>query len=209
MVLPLLFWFAFRFFGSAMSNPWGAPRLPTTGDFNVEETYAAVGRIMSAWETIEFELCMLHSVFCGDPGGEAMRHYGQRNFPSRRETLSLKAEEYFTQHCNQDREGEFDRLLEEVENYYARRNEVAHGIVMQLTRLTYYRNYLASKELDPPQFGVVPPYHMERGHGADGMPLYAYTSISMGVLLTRLLELWDRLKDYRKSLPAAQPTKRP
>lgn len=184
-----------------MSNPWDIPPLPTAGDLNPDHTYAGVGRIMSAWETIEYELCMIHSGFCGDPAGEAMRLYGaKRNFPGRLRDLSKASEAYIVRNPSQDREGEFDRLLEEVLRYYDRRNEVAHGTVIAITRLSYYRDHLTDPS-PPTQYAVIPPYHMARSHGVDGLPLYAYTSVSLETLLAKLMALWDKLKAYRKSLP--------
>jgi len=55
-----------------MSNPWDPPPTPSYADDDSDKTFCGVGYVMSAWETIEFELSRLHSVFEGDPDGDAM-----------------------------------------------------------------------------------------------------------------------------------------
>jgi hypothetical protein len=185
-----------------MPNPWDAPSLPSAGDLDPELTYLGVGRIMSAWETIEFDLCMIHSVFLGNPGGEAMRLYGaKRTLRNRLDDFGSAAWDYFIRHPNQEKEGRLHALLVEVKGYVDRRNEVAHGVVLRISNLDFYRQYLTCKDEKPFQFAVIPPYHMVRSHGADGFPLYAYTSNELTILLEKMTQLHDRLADYRKSFP--------
>jgi hypothetical protein len=185
-----------------MTNPWDTPPLPTAGDHDPDQTFLGVGRIMTAWESIEFALCMIHSVFCGDPGGEAMRLYGaKRTFPNRMDDFGSAAWDYFVRNQNQSDEGQLHALLVEVKGYVERRNEVAHGIVVRINNLDYYRKNLSNKDEQPFQFAVVPPYHMVRSHDDDGFPLYAYTSAELATLLKKMVSLLDRLNQYRKSLP--------
>lgn len=184
-----------------MAKPWDIPPLPQYGDVSEDETYKGVGRIMSAWETIEFQLCIIHAVFCGDPRGEAMRLYGvQRVFPGRLDTLSKAAKEYIIRHPNQANEGTFDKLLEEVRGYVDRRNEVAHGVVMDITRITFFSRYLKNKSQTPPQHAAVAPYHAKHKHGSDGLPRYAYTAANLAVLEKKMLALFVRLQDYEHAL---------
>ena len=56
-----------------MANPWDTPPLPTYGDDNEDETFTAVGRVMTQWESIEFELARLYSTFVGKPDDYAAR----------------------------------------------------------------------------------------------------------------------------------------
>ena len=64
-----------------MTSPWEAPLLPDQGDDNENDTYLAVGKIISGWETIEFELSRLYSVFERDPDGLCMRNPRQGGHP--------------------------------------------------------------------------------------------------------------------------------
>ena len=60
-----------------MTNPWDAPPLPSRGDSDKNETYAGVGRVISAWENIEFALARLYSVYIGAPDDiHGLRAYG-------------------------------------------------------------------------------------------------------------------------------------
>jgi hypothetical protein len=61
-----------------MSNPWDPLPFPKHGDSTENLTYQHVGRLVSLWEDIEFGFCRIHSVFLGDPDGQALRLYGAR-----------------------------------------------------------------------------------------------------------------------------------
>jgi hypothetical protein len=130
-----------------------------------------------------------------------MRRYGaMRNFPGRLDDLAKAFDSYRIRNPDQEIEGAFDRLIEEVRKFYDRRNEVAHGVVMPISNFHHFRRHLTNKSQEPPQFAVIPPYHLHRGHGPDGLPVYAYTSASLHSLLEELMRLWDRLKSYRATL---------
>jgi hypothetical protein len=51
---------------------------------------------MTGWETIEFELSRLYSVFASDPDGDAMRDYGKPyNARFRLEGIAEIADKFF------------------------------------------------------------------------------------------------------------------
>jgi len=184
-----------------MPNPWDRPPLPTYGDLDAEKTFASVGAMSTAWETIEFDLCVIFSTFCGDPIGEAMRLYGSnRSFPGRLDGFSRKAEEYFVHRPDQNREAQLHQLLTEVRGFVERRNEVIHGIVVQINNLNHFVQYLTDKSPHPIQFALVPPYHMERSHGDDGLPLYAYNEEMIDQMVEKIANLHSRLLDFQKAL---------
>ena len=61
-----------------MAKPWDIPLLPKNGDAIQDKTYAHVGFVMTRWESLEFELSRLHSLFLGAlDETEAMRAYGK------------------------------------------------------------------------------------------------------------------------------------
>jgi hypothetical protein len=184
-----------------MTTPWDRPSLPTYGDTDPAKLYDAVGRMPSAWETIEFDLCLIFSVLAEDPEGEAMRLYGSsRAFPRRLDDFSRQAETYFIKGPNQNREIELHQLLNEVRGFSERRNEVIHGIVLRINNLDYYQQFLTGKSSEPHQYAVIPPYHMARGHGGDGFPLYGYNEAMIIYLLQKMWNLHGRLDAFRKSL---------
>lgn len=189
-----------------MAKPWDIPPLPQYGDVSEDETYKGVGRIMSAWETIEFQLCVIHAVFCGDPRGEAMRLYGEKRvFPGRLDDFGRAAKDYFIRAPDQAREGALNKLLVEVRAYIDRRNDVAHGVVLDITKITFFRKYLKNKDSKVPQFAVLAPYHSAHRHASDGLPRYAYTSSSLATLEKRMGHLFVRLQDYEYALPGHKP----
>ena len=184
-----------------MTNPWDRPLLPTYGDTDPNKLYDAVGRMPSAWEAIEFDLCRIFSIFAKDPDGEAMRRYGSsRALPRRLDAFSNQAETYFVDSPNQNREIELHQLLNEIKGFYERRNEVIHGIVLPINNLDYYKQYLTERSLEPPQYAVIPPYYMVRGYGVDGFPLYGYNEAMIIDLLQKMWNIHERLNAFRESL---------
>ena len=183
-----------------MPNPWDVPPLPTRGDDEAEWTFAGIGRVTSQWEVIEFEFSRLYSIFVGKPD-EEMRGYGQgRIFRDRSEILTKAAEEYFTGQPNQELEGQLHSLMSRAQGFSDRRNEVAHGIVFQLQRLTFFRQSVDADVRGKFQYGLVPPYHTLRKHGPDGLPLYAYASTHLLEFEEAMAWLEIDLANYRRQI---------
>jgi hypothetical protein len=170
----------------SMSNPWDPFPLPTRGDLDERLTFEGVGRVMSAWERIEFQLSVLHSFLTiGRLHQSAVHVYGAgRIFRDRLTTLRKGAERYFTQAPHQGHEGTFDAMCSALEKFADRRNEVAHGVVFEASKLEPFSTRFAPVTL--PQFALIPPYHAVRSL-VNGNAGYAYTSVE-------LLELTDRLE---------------
>lgn len=73
-----------------MAHPWDRPLLPKRGDEHEDITYGHVGRIITRWESIEFELSYLYTWLGGSLHDQAlMREYGEgRIFRDRAVTQS-------------------------------------------------------------------------------------------------------------------------
>ena len=95
-----------------MPKPWDVPPLPKNGDAIQDKTYAHVGFVMTRWESLEFELSRLHSLFLGAlDENRAMRAYGNgRIFPQRLEVLTDAADKHFRSCPCQRREGRLQEL---------------------------------------------------------------------------------------------------
>ncbi len=151
-----------------MSNLWDVPPLPTIGDDDEEATYAGVGRVTSQWEAIEFQFSRLYSIFVGKPD-EEMRAYGAgRIFRERSKILAEAARDYFIRNPDQELEGQLHALTIRAEGFSDRRNEIAHGIVFQLQRLSFFREQMDPSVRGKFQWGLIPPYHTSQKHAADG-----------------------------------------
>ncbi len=110
-----------------------------TGDADREDTYAAIGRAISCWEELEINLAGLNSVFVGKPGDlDAIKEFGQNNatFSWRLTALRNSAATYFTHHCCQDCEGDFDAICKRASDLSNSRNNIAHGVVQEMVWLT-------------------------------------------------------------------------
>jgi hypothetical protein len=153
------------------SNPWDIPPFPAQGDEDEDTTYAAVGRAISYWESIEVSLSYLYSAFVGKPAQlGALREYGNgRIFAERMKGLKTAADGFFRRYPNQANEGRFDRLARSVTNFATRRADIAHGIVRPF-------------QWDVPpghariQWCLVPPHYDQRRFDHANRPTYAYAS---------------------------------
>lgn len=182
-----------------MSNPWDPPRLPRRGDSDRSRTYTGVGMVTSAWESIEFTLSRLYSIFINHNDElAALREYGDGAiFRSRLGTLTNAAEAFFVTHSDQKIEAEFDEIVSHAIGFSERRNDVAHGMVFEINTIPYYQEFLDPKFHDQTQWAVIPPFHTLNRHEARGIPAHAYTSQTLNGLVGKLLRLGYWIKQYR------------
>jgi hypothetical protein len=183
-----------------MDNPWDPLPLPRDADLDDKATFQGIGRIIDRWERIEFNLARLHSVFAGDPeGNAAMREYGSgRTIRERDAIIRASAEKWFMRMPNQKREGQFNRFMQEVVGFADRRNEIAHGIVHQVSGLMLFRQRTSRPDYLV-QYAVIPPRQVMKRHHANGAPKYMYGSAEMSLIEERLvilnLAIWDFLQE--------------
>ena len=185
-----------------MPNPWDPLPFPTRGDDDDRLTFEGVGRVISHWEAVEFELARLYSAFVGDPDGEPMQKgYGQgRIFQDRLRIARLAASKWFIEAPDQHAEAGFDHLAFSAEKFAERRNEVAHGIVFRVQNMTYFRNRFGLSADRRSVFALIPPLYTLRKHdNATGMPTYAYASVELQTLTDRLLSLVVDTRSYREA----------
>lgn len=184
-----------------MANPWDPQPIPESGDDNEETTYGGVGRVISAWSYIEFSLSRLYTLFLGDlDAKDPMNEFGAYSiFRERFNALDRAACTYFARHPSQAGEAIFDQLTEHIVGYSDRRNEVAHGIVMDMKGLRIFEHDFSQDSEGRAQFLVIPPLHMGKKH-VRSVPTYAYNRAMLDDLagaLNQILVLTDR---YMKGL---------
>jgi hypothetical protein len=189
-----------------MENPWDPFPIPVSGDEDFERTLAGVGHVMSAWEAIELNFARIYSVFVGQGSrGKAIQDYGgPRIFRDRRNELQKVSDAYFVNCPDQTKESELARLLDIASRYSERRNEVAHGIVMEVQTLKYFASRMPFSPRGVPQNLVVPPFYTVRNHRDDGMPKYAFSRHQMIVLSKNMYKFNEEIVTFRKSLPGGE-----
>jgi hypothetical protein len=159
-------------------NPWDIPPFPEHGDPSAELTYAAVGRAMSEWETLELYLARLYAKFLGIPPIQAIAIPGYRdvaNFHARAKEIENAATKYFVSHPNQEREGEFKQVLDGIRQLASRRNDIAHGVVT----LWWNCKETFSQAVDRNEFMLVPSTYSDKKFGNDREPKYLFRSIEI------------------------------
>lgn len=178
-----------------MAKPWDTPPLPRNGDDDQQKTFAYAGFVMSRWASLEFELSRLHSLFMGAlDETDAMRAYEAATFPNRVANLRAVADSHFRIRPCQKREGEFHGLMQEALGYAARRNDIAHGLVMRIDEITVFRQHLKPNLLKREHYALIAPLYASKAHRPDGLPAYAYTSVSMERLARRMMQLQERIR---------------
>jgi hypothetical protein len=186
-----------------MSNPWDPYPFPAAADEDPRDTYYGVGVVISGWESIEFEFARLYSVFkgLGPKNGDAIQEYGTgRIFRERADALSTLSERYFTKNCNQAHEAEYAKLLVAAVGFSARRNEVAHGIVINVAGIAYFKMRMPLLDPNKVQTVVIPPYYTIRFHDPGGFPSYAYNKLQLEGLAVKLREVEIAIRQFRESL---------
>jgi hypothetical protein len=138
----------------------------TLPDYDPDVTFNAVGRAISAWETLEAHLSYLYSIFIGKPMLiDALEAYGRENkiFEQRIRGLCGTAEAYFMKQPSQDREGEVDAIISEARRLSIYRHQIAHGIITAIMVAEVANNDQEVEDLFQrgPKFCycVVPPWY--------------------------------------------------
>lgn len=185
-----------------MPNPWDPYPYPAMGDAESSATYAGVGVALSQWEALEFGLARAFSHFVDDPDGEALRLYGNgRIFRDRVSALGEVANRYFIKLPSQSREGEFKRIIDLAVRFSDRRNEVAHGMVLDVARITYFRRKMPLIDMQANHHVLVPPWHTLRQHNSEGFPSYAFNKLQLDDLAIKFHTLERHLTRWLGEFP--------
>jgi hypothetical protein len=170
-------------------NPWDIPPFPEQGDPSADLTFAAVGRAMTEWEELELYLARLYAKFRGIPPINAIaipEYRDAANFHTRAKEIGNAATKYFVSHPNQEREGEFKQVLDDIRQLASRRNDIAHGVVKQ------WWNYKEtfSQAVDRDEYMLVPSTYSDKKFGNDREPKYLFRSIE-------IQQFADQFRRYR------------
>jgi hypothetical protein len=180
------------------------------GDPDPSQTYAGVGAALSQWEAMEFGLARAYSIFVGDPDGSALRDYGTgRIFRDRIAALGVEASSYFTRYPDQTHEGEFNRLIDHAVRFSERRNEIAHGIVLDVRKITFFQRMMKLMDTSVHQYVLVPPWHVLRQHDPAGMPSFAFNKNQLDGLAVKFHALERGLATFRRDLRSRQAKQPP
>jgi hypothetical protein len=115
-------------------NPFDRPSTPGKGDSNPDSIYVSVGRSLSMWEYTESHFSRLFSrlITPGEGSPSGRRAYGSIASPNgRREMIDKSSSVFFSFFPNQGLETELKDTLKQYSDAASRRNDIAHGIVLQ------------------------------------------------------------------------------
>jgi hypothetical protein len=178
------------------------PHLPDTGDQLPGQTHEAVGEFIHCWESVEYDLSRTFSATMGRPDGRLIPFYGEngRIFKERMKLLKIAIDHEFVVRPHQEREAQFDSLVEATSWYSDRRNEIAHSVVYDLMALPRFSKRQEGRPLRPHYFAMPPLYaftKLESYRQAKHSPPYALSSVEIHVLCQWCLELLHECRRFR------------
>lgn len=174
---------------------------PTRTNSDPNSIFLGVGRIMSIWEGCEYSLSLLYSGFVGFPDGEAISQYGSGAiFRERLRVLSRAADNYFVSHCHQDLEARFYDIYRRSLKFASNRNEVAHGIVVDVSSMEELCGVLKITEKSKENFLLIPPLYIGKKHQHNGLPLFAYSSFELANLASSMIALVNDLRCFQADI---------
>ena len=184
-----------------MINPWEFP-LPLVADSDERALLLALGKALNKWEYMEFGLSQLYSLFVGDRSWYGMREYGANGkiFRDRMDGLARVADQWFARNCNQSIEGEFNRIVIAAKGFSERRNEFAHGLVMDVKGFYFWNDQLRLCSWEQPRFLVIPAMHVVRKHDDKGMPTFGYSSYELSIMHDRIHDLEIEIAHFMNHL---------
>jgi len=103
--------------------------------------------------------------------------------------LARVADAWFTRDPNQEMEGEFKRIVVTARGFSERRNEFAHGVVMDVSGFIFWRLQMSFHQPELPRFIIMPQLYVFNKHDAFGMPTFGYGSYELGLLTERMTDL--------------------
>lgn len=170
-----------------MAKPaWAIPDPPAEGNLNPDEIYVEIGKALHQWENVEDALSVMFDELVGgsalaEEPSPAMRAYGAiTGFRSRTDMLRAAAECYFHQRLRalkaqdeaekttiEELQNTTERLISEAQGWSARRNDVAHAMVVHSTDSRQVNDYV-----------LVPPSYNSKKYDVDILaePTYTYNA---------------------------------
>lgn len=113
---------------------WDRPGLNNAGARTADEIYIWVGRALTVWENTEFSFAKIYGLLFGNNSAAAERSYGVVTSTKTKKEMLKQAALFFADTRGDSFPTEdFSRLLEYYDQASARRNDIAHGVVMSIS----------------------------------------------------------------------------
>jgi hypothetical protein len=159
-----------------MKNLWDIPNPEPKGDPNETMIYTAVGAALSKWESVEAAAAEIFTVLVGAESAmtslvvpPAVRAFGiVTSFPTRCEMITTAAKAFFSIHKEvASYERDIGDALSEAREYSNRRNEIAHGVVREVTNSE-------TKEFEG--YYLFPSFYNPKRFPVSRFPTYSYVA---------------------------------
>ncbi|MDD2915859.1 MAG: hypothetical protein PHP70_11140 [Gallionella sp.] len=187
---------------------WERPEPKGIGDPKHETLWEAIGAALTTWELAEDVLASIFSHVVESKSSAAKRAFGAiQSHRGRTEALVAAAEVYFAVHQVSDELQEDLRLLLDHFGYAsARRNEVAHAVIVNFKVSTVEHNFLV-----PPEHSSKKSSAFKTKNGESSAKLgvfqtdYRYTSQDIFGFASKFELLLTAAKEYLHVLSSSHP----
>lgn len=106
--------------------------------------YYAVGKALSTWEALEFEMSIFYFYFNENkPNLTDIDEFGSkfRITSERLNAVANSATKYFIKNPNQEIEAEFENILKRIKDMSIERHRIAHGILTIVAKPRYSKHH--------------------------------------------------------------------
>lgn len=182
-------------------KPWHVLPILAQGDAEAGPLYTAVGKALTQWERMDQVQANMFGILVGSRLGAATLAYGTISASSTRGGMVLAAAELVLRE-NAALQAETIRILQDIGELGARRNEIAHGVVSHSTSSYADEHGTVTRQdhghfLMPASYAVKYRSKKKRDFGSPVTEAgkYAYTSAQVMVYATHFAEHYKRLVD--------------
>ncbi|KAA0577552.1 hypothetical protein [Azospirillum sp. Sh1] len=198
-------------------NPFANPPFAEVGDALARDIYTQVGFALDRWENCEVAFASLYAAVAASLRDDyvVMRAFGTLAAASAKcEMIVAAYDAFFDDHPNSDLKAKIRHLTNLYKLAAARRNEIAHAMV--IGDFTYVSNENGLNR-SPTEWFLVPSiYSTRKTKPQMAGPRYRYTVKELShmahcfeELQQRLIQAADRVCSFRRSLPEIQMQLRP
>jgi hypothetical protein len=186
---------------------WDRPKPSGVGDSTPEPIWGAIGFALTKWERAEDILASIFRHAVDSDSAAASRAFGAiQSHRGRSDALATAAEVYFAVH-NVDKELQKDLalLLEHFGLASARRNEIAHAVLINIKTSTVEHNFLVPPEYNSRKFRAFEHDGESSAKFGAFEAHYRYTSVDVFGIASKFDLLIDAATEFLRLLVAAHP----
>jgi hypothetical protein len=188
-----------------MPNPWDVKPCAPHGDAEPKIIFTCVGEVLTEWSNVETSCAEIFGIFVSAPKRDrlqapAVRAYGSvSSFSQQCQLLQEAGAVYFHKHKSKSHlSSRLDKFITECKNYVGRRNEIAHGHVVNV----FQSKYKTGKGMKSIGYYLLPTFYNPKKYKIEQGVTYQYVSGDTIHYRQEFTKLYLRVAAYRDDLAA-------